>query len=143
MALLIDTSVLIAMERRGRTLGALATVVPPEPLRLSAVVAAELLAGVELADTPARKTDRSAFVDALLGALPVLPFDLSAARAHAVVISALRRAGNPIGTHDAMIAATALANGAGVLTDNADHFGSVRGLRVVQPAWDAPNDANS
>ena len=40
-----------------------------------------------------------------------------------------------IGPHDAQIAATGLAYGYGVLTDNTKHFERVPGLVVMAPRW--------
>lgn len=47
-------------------------------------------------------------MEALLSVLTVLPFDLSVARFHAVVWAELRARGVTVGTHDLLIAATAL-----------------------------------
>ena len=134
MALLMDTSVLVDMERRGGRLGTLTTSVPEEELYLCAIVAAELLSGVERADHPARRANRLRFVEGLLGALPVLPFDLLAARSHAVLSAEVHRRGALMGAHDLMIGATALSRGMGVLTANVGDFVRIPGLRVVRPS---------
>ena len=135
MAVLIDASVFIAVERRG---------LPPEhaimPVRsedavLASITASELLAGVHRADSPARRLRREAFVEAILAALPVLPFDLQAARVYALLSAQLASAGQPIGAHDLLIAATAMSNGSGVLTHNVRDFARVPGLVVRQPSW--------
>ena len=135
MALLIDTSVLVGLERRRGTGSPLAGLAVDEPVFLCAVIAGELLVGVELAESPSRRAARASLVEGLLDPLPILPFDLAAARRHAIVASTLRRQGQTIGAHDLIIAATALSNGLGVLTDNPGHFGRVQGLTVVRPAW--------
>ena len=55
------------------------------------------------------------------------------ARAFGQVAASLRRAGRKTAAHayDAMIAATALANGLPVYTCNADDFNAIDGLEVV------------
>jgi predicted nucleic acid-binding protein len=110
--------------------------VTAEPLSaLSSVTAAELLLGVERARSEDRERRRAEFVDAVLVAFPVLPFDLEAARAHARIAAELFASGETIGQHDLMIAAAALARGYAVLTHNVRHFERVRGLVVEVPNW--------
>lgn len=62
-----------------------------------------------------------------------LPFDASAARAFGGVASSLRRAGRKTAArgYDAMIAATALANGLPIYTCNPDDFEGIDGLEMV------------
>ncbi len=91
--------------------------------------------GVHRANTADRRVRREAFVEAILHKVQVLPFDLHVARVHAQIGAELAAAGQPIGTHDLIIAATAIVNGYGVLTDNLRHFERVPGLIVRQPAW--------
>ncbi len=135
MAVLIDASVFIALERRGlppeHTLGLVGT----EEAALASITAAELLAGVFRADAPARRLRREAFVEAVLAALPVRPFDLRVARVYAQLLAHLAAAGQPIGTHDLLIAATAVAEGSTVFTENVRDFRRVPGLAVQQPSW--------
>ena len=83
MARLIDSSVFIALERRGLRLGALAASLPDGRVALAGITASELLAVVHRADSPTRRLRREAFVEAILALVPVLPFDLRAARTHA------------------------------------------------------------
>lgn len=92
MALLIDTSVFIAIERQHRGEKALAPLAPAagdEPVALAAITASDLLVGMHRADTEERRLRRAAFVEAVLSAVPVLPFDLHAARIHAGLLSQL------------------------------------------------------
>lgn len=130
MGLVVDSSVLIGLERRKLPLSALADLVPSDPLALAAMVAAELLAGVARADTDERRMRRRLFVEAVLDALPVIPFDLAAARAYAELWQQLAQAGLSIGTHDLVIGTTALAHGYGVLTFNRREFDRIPGLTV-------------
>jgi tRNA(fMet)-specific endonuclease VapC len=132
---LIDTSVLIGLERRRLPPAALALVAPGARLGLAAVTAAELLVGVHLADTTERRARRSTFVEALLAALPVVPFDLAAARRHADLAAHLTRAGTPVGAYDLLIGATALAGGWAVLTADPRGFGRLPGLTMRAPVW--------
>ena len=135
MAQLIDTSVLISMERQRRPFSDLTTAASNEPMALAAITASELLVGVLRSDSPQRRLRGEAFVEAVLESIPVLPFDLRVARIHAEIWAVLAATGQGIGSNDTMIAATALAHGHVVLTDNIRDFNRVPGLEVRQPDW--------
>jgi tRNA(fMet)-specific endonuclease VapC len=100
-----------------------------DDVTIAAVTAAELLVGVELADRR-RRPRRRAFVDALLGALPVEPYGLEVAQAHALLLGHTRRSGRARGAHDLIIAATGLARGRMVVTADAAGFEGLPGLSV-------------
>jgi tRNA(fMet)-specific endonuclease VapC len=102
-----------------------------EPVAISSITASELLHGCDRARDAATRVRRSAFVDALLEAIPVVPFGLIEARRHAEIWADLAKRGKMIGAHDLIIAATALARGEGVATLNKLEFRHVAGLRVV------------
>lgn len=127
MGLLIDTSVFIHAERTGLRLPDLPQ---EEPVAVSAVTAAELLHGVDRARDPARRARRQQFVEAILERFPVVEFGLSAARVYARLWAELLSLGQPVGTHDLMIAATALSVDYGVLTADLRDFKRIPGLRV-------------
>jgi tRNA(fMet)-specific endonuclease VapC len=92
-----------------------------DDVAIAAVTAAELLVGVELADRR-RRAARRAFVDALLAALPVEPYDLEVAQAHAILLGTTQRSGRPRGAHDLIIAATGVAHGRIVVTADVAGF---------------------
>ena len=135
MGQLVDTSVLIGLERRAAGLDILSDHVPNEPVGLSVITASELLAGVYRANTQHRRLRREAFVNSLLESMPVVPVDLGIARVHALLWSQLASEGRVIGAHDMLIAATAVTLGWSVLTDNVREFGRVPGLEVHRPDW--------
>lgn len=132
MSVVIDTSVLIGLERRGLTLDYLSL---DEPMALSAISVSELLVGAYRSDTLRRRRIRMAFLELILARVDVLPFDATAARVHAEMTALLISRGQRIGVHDALIAATAMARGYAVLTDNLRDFGRVPGLDVWRPVW--------
>jgi tRNA(fMet)-specific endonuclease VapC len=76
---------------------------------------------VQLADE-AHKATRRAFVDALLQEVPIEPYDLEVARAHAELLAYARRTGRPRGAHDLLIAATAQARARIVVSADASGF---------------------
>ena len=63
MALLIDTSIFIAMERSGGDLLDFLQELGDEPVALSAITASELLHGVHRADSAMRRNRRTEFVE--------------------------------------------------------------------------------
>lgn len=101
---------------------------PPAHVALPAVVAYELHVGVEKS---ANRPERQAQLDQLLRAVRVLPFGLPEARAAARIRADLERAGNGIGPLDTLIAATALAAGAVLVTGNTREFSRVAGLALA------------
>lgn len=132
MSVVVDTSVLIGLERRGLKLDYLSL---DEPITLSAISVSEMLVGTYRSDTQRRRDMKAAFLELILERVDVLPFDAAAARVHAEITAWLISRGQRIGVHDALIAATAMAQGYGVLTDNLRDFGRVPGLDVWRPVW--------
>jgi tRNA(fMet)-specific endonuclease VapC len=126
---LLDSSVLIRLERSGSTL----RFDDDEEVAIAAITASELLHGVHRAD-PRRRAQREAFVEHVFRVLPVYPFSLQTARVHARLWADLALAGHLIGPHDLIVAATALALGWSVATHNAIEFARVPGLVVHGPA---------
>ena len=113
---LLDTSFFVAFERprppsEAPALGA-----------VSAITIAELAAGVELAGDAATRWQRQSTL-ALARRFDPMPFDDRCADAYAVVASAVRSAGRRVRQFDAAIAATAVAHGIPVFTQDADDFG--------------------
>jgi tRNA(fMet)-specific endonuclease VapC len=133
MARLIDSSVFIAMERRGNHLEALVPLAGTEPFALASITASELLVGVERSTSERRQTRRRVFVESVLSQVPIISFDLKIARTHARLYAELAMSGQSIERHDLIIAATALTLGYEVLTYNLRHFKRVPGLVVAKP----------
>ena len=131
MGTLIDSSVLIAAERRkldlDDTLGAHAE----ERVGIASITASELLHGVHRAATIAQRQRRETFVERLLAVLPVFPFDLGTARIHAALWAGLASKGASVGSHDLLIGATAIALGFRVATRDRRSFGKIPGLEVL------------
>jgi tRNA(fMet)-specific endonuclease VapC len=123
----LDTNTVIMLSRVTN-----ATTLPEEPL-ITAVTLAELSVGPLVASTDAERAARQAHLQQAEADFDPLPFDAQAARAFGRVAASLRRAGRK--THarayDAMIAATALANGLPVYTCNPNDFSGIDGLEVV------------
>lgn len=128
MGVLIDTDVLIEVERGAVELDAL---VGDEESAISVITVSELLHGIHRAPDEATSTVRRAIVEGLLAEFDALPITEAVARVHAAVWAGLAERGHVIDAHDLWIAATALAHGAGVVTRNVHDFECVPSLRVV------------
>jgi tRNA(fMet)-specific endonuclease VapC len=129
MALLIDTDLLIDLERGGAESNVDA-LLDDEDLAISVITASELLHGA-LRATGARRVRRLAFVEHVLAGLQAIPITATVARVHAEIWVSLARRRQVIGAHDLWIAATAVAHGLGVASRNGADFERVPGLRVV------------
>ena len=130
MAVLIDFSVLIDIERgridlQGRIRGR-----EQEDFFKSVISAGELLHGVFRAEDPSIKSRRAAFVEGILQRFPILPIDLAVARSHARLWADLQSSGAMIGLHDSWLAATCIAHGYKMATDNKRELERVPGLTV-------------
>ena len=129
---MIDTSALVALERAGRAWVGAAPELAAEEAVLPAIVYAELLTGVHLADTPARASARRAKLDALAARVPLVEFGRIVAERWAELFASLTRSGGLIPANDLAVAATALELEFAVLVGPGDerHFRRVPGLGV-------------
>lgn len=128
MGVLIDASILIEHERKKLELDPYLVGREDEEFFLSVVTASELLHGVHRARNASIRARRSAWVEAVLERFPLLPVDLSTARAHARVWAELASEGRIIGAHDLWLAASCLAHGLALVTVNIREFDRVPGL---------------
>src|SRR5438477_13173628 len=127
--MILDSSILVAFERRRFDLERLLT--DYSPPAIAAITAAELLIGVERADTPERRSRRESFVQNIFNRMPIIPFDLAQARLYAVHFAELASRGEMIGDRDLQIAVTALSLGDDLATLNVREFQRVTGLELV------------
>jgi tRNA(fMet)-specific endonuclease VapC len=128
MALIVaDSDVLIDFLRgQGKGAERVAAELQSRALVTTSISAFELHSGVRSA-----KQRKSA--DAVLNAIPILPFGAQDASTAATIRKALDSTGQTIGMADIMIAAICLTNGCPLLTRNVKHFDRVEGLQVVTP----------
>jgi tRNA(fMet)-specific endonuclease VapC len=105
----------------------------PEQTLISAVTRAELRFGL------AKRPDAirlASLVERFLNTVITLPWDAAVADTYGLVRARLEKAGTPIGEHDTMIAAHALAMNLILVTNNVAHFQRVEGLRRI--TWNKP-----
>jgi tRNA(fMet)-specific endonuclease VapC len=101
---------------------------PPGEVAIPAVVLYELEIGIAQSRQPSK---RRAHLEALVSVVTILSFDAACAKCAADVDTALRRKGTPIGPMDTLIAGTALAHQATLVTHNLGEFRRVPGLKLV------------
>ena len=124
----LDTNAVIDyFKGRGKVAERLLSVTPAD-VALPAVVAYEVWVGVLWSENAKR---RQAQYEEFLSSIEVIPFDAAIARRAAELRHALERRGESIGPLDTLIAGTALARGATLVTRNIKEFGRVAGLDVV------------
>jgi tRNA(fMet)-specific endonuclease VapC len=131
LALLIDTDLLIDLERERET-GSIEAALGEEDRAISVITVSELLHGVHRASGE-RRARRLAFVEHMLAGLRAIPISEGVARVHATIWADLAERGSVIGAHDLWIAATAIAHGLAVATRNREEYERVPGLRVIAP----------
>jgi predicted nucleic acid-binding protein len=124
---LIDTNVVILLSRLTDPAS-----LPVQP-RISAVTLAELSVGPLVASSDTERAVRQAHLQQAESDFDPLPFDAGAARAFGRVAAALRGAGRKPAARafDAMIAATALANGLPLYTTDPDGYVGIDDLTLV------------
>lgn len=128
MGVLIDTSVLVAIERG--VLEITDVVHSDTQYSISVVTAAELLHGVHRAGGR-RAQARSAYVEGLLGEFAPIPITLPIARAYASASAELVRRGTPVDANDLWIGATAIAEGLEIASLDGD-FDRIPGVRRLK-----------
>jgi tRNA(fMet)-specific endonuclease VapC len=124
---MLDTSVLVAVERRRARLDQL--IDDDDDVSISAVTAAELWVGVELADAR-RRPRRTTFVEQVLSTIPVEDYDLETAQVHARLLADALRPGRPRGAHDLLVAAMAIARRRELVTHDRQGFQGIEGLTI-------------
>lgn len=124
----LDTNTLIYFFRGQGKVAERLLATPPAEVAIPAISVYELEVGIAKSTQPAKR--RRQF-DELLETITVLPFDRAAAAAAAGVRSALEKAGRPIGPLDTLIAGTALAHRAILVTHNTREFKRVSKLELI------------
>jgi predicted nucleic acid-binding protein len=124
---ILDTNVVILLPRL-RDPGDL-----PEIPRVSAVTLAELAVAPLVASTDTERAARQAHLQQAEADFEPIPFDAAAARAFGRVAASFRRSGRTPAARafDALIAATALANGLPLYTTTPDDYAGIDDLQLV------------
>jgi len=136
MGLILDSSVVIAAERRSDTvekmIAQLVSAAGDQDAALSSVGLTELVHGIYRAQTPAMRLRRRSFIDELLRDLTVYPYTRATALLAGKIDGEQQAQGVTIPFGDLLIGATALELGFPVLTANLRHFRLIPGLNIIQ-----------
>jgi predicted nucleic acid-binding protein len=136
MGLILDSSVVIAAERRGdnvtQMLKQIVAATSDQRAVLSSVGMTELVHGIYRAQSAEVRNRRDSFIRELLSDVEVYPYTKETALVAGKIDGEQRSRGVTIPFVDLLIGATALEVGYSLLTVNVRHFRLVPGLTIVQ-----------
>jgi predicted nucleic acid-binding protein len=136
MGLILDSSLVIAAERRGDTVEQLVARIMgatgDQDAALSAIGVTELVHGIFRAQTPEIRRRREIFINELLTDLTVYPYTKETALLAGKIDGDQQSRGVVIPFGDLLIGATALVLGFQVATSNMRDFRRIPGLSVVK-----------
>jgi tRNA(fMet)-specific endonuclease VapC len=124
----LDTNTLIHFFKGAGRVKERLLATPPAEVAIPAVVLYELEMGLVQSTQPSK---RRAELEALLAVVSVLGLNAVAAKQAAELNNNLRRKGSVIGPMDTLIAGTAIAHQATLVTHNTREFQRVPGLKIV------------
>src|ERR1700722_14572005 len=135
MGLILDTSVIVATERRGLSPSAsfaeIAKAFGDTEVAISVLTVFELMHRVERTKAEEQERRQLAFVDLLCEALPVFPISIEIARIAGRIEGGLAAKGMAIALDDLLIGGSALHHNFSVATLNIKHFALIPNLAVT------------
>ena len=135
MGLILDSSVLVGAERKGRNarqaLAEIAVRASGEDVAVSVITLVELAHGIARADSPQRMATRRLFVEELMAALPIYQVTPSIALRAGQIDGENTSKGIRLALSDLLIGVTALELGYQVAPGNVRHFQMVPRLSIV------------
>jgi tRNA(fMet)-specific endonuclease VapC len=127
MMYVLDTNTLIYFFKEMGNISANMARISPQEISIPSIVVFELETGIAKSISPQKRAGQLAEI---LGTIRVLPFGLYEAKVAGHIRATLERQGQPIGAYDVLIAATALAENATLITHNIKEFERVPQLKV-------------
>ena len=128
MIYFLDTNICVYfLNNKFPQIGEKIKTLPQDEIKIPAVVMAELYYGAAKSEKREYNLARYARFAALYN---IIHFDSKAARAYGDIRAELEAKGQMIGGNDLLIAASALANGAVLVTNNIKEFSRVDGLAI-------------
>jgi tRNA(fMet)-specific endonuclease VapC len=100
----------------------------PKDIGVPAIVYYELEVGIKKSKSPQKRIKQ---LNDFFSTINVLPFGKAEAQASAQIRAQLEKKGTPIGPYDILIAGTAMANQATLVTHNVDEFNRIKSLNVI------------
>jgi tRNA(fMet)-specific endonuclease VapC len=123
----LDTSTLIYFFKGMGNVSTRLLQTPPREISVPSIVVYELEVGIAKSTSPEKRTKQLA---EFLGVVDVLPFGADAAKYAAEIRVSLEKQGEPVSPYDVLIAATALANKATLVTHNTKEFSRIETLTI-------------
>ena len=127
MSFLLDTNTLIYFFRGQGNVAARLWQHPPQQIALPSVVLFELKVGIAKSTSPEKRTEQ---LKTLTDVVSILPFGSKEAEWAARIRVDLEKRGEPIGSYDLLIAATAVSNHATLVTHNTKEFSRISQLQL-------------
>lgn len=135
LGLVVDSSIVIEAERKSQTVEDLLIAIQHRfgevEIVISAVTVAELVHGVERANTPEIRQRRRAFIDELKKHVPVQPVTDETGELAGTISGSQAATGITIPVSDLLIGVAAIEQGYAVATLNRRHFEKIPNLVVV------------
>jgi predicted nucleic acid-binding protein len=135
MGLILDSSIIVAAERRKDTpnqlLRHITFLAGDQEVAISAIGLTEIVHAIYRTPSIPMRLRRQAFIDDLLAYMEVLPYTTSTAWLAGRIDGEQRSAGVTIPSLDLLIGATALEIGYAIVTTNVRHFQLIPGLNVI------------
>lgn len=101
--------------------------IPPKSIGIPTIVIYELEVGIAKSSSPQKRLRQ---FNEITSIVRILPFTADVARVSASIRIALEKKGTPIGPLDILIAGTAKANQATLITHNTDEFKRIKKLKI-------------
>ena len=121
----LDTNILIYFFRGEGNVAKEILARSPSDIGIPSIVLYELEVGIAKSTSPRKRRGQ---LEELIAVVQTLPFGVAEAQASAAIRSSLEKKGTPIGVYDVLIAGTAKACNATLVTRNTREFKRVRGL---------------
>ncbi|MEA1911509.1 MAG: type II toxin-antitoxin system VapC family toxin [Spirochaetota bacterium] len=123
----LDTNILIYFFKGLGNVGDILLSIAPKEISIPAIVLYELEVGIGKSQFPDKRIKQ---LGDLISVVSVLPFTSEAAKYSAGIMVQLGKKGIPIGPFDTLIAGTALAKNAILVTHNTKEFERVPNLQI-------------
>lgn len=123
----LDTNTLIYFFKGSESVSRTLLSLPPKEIGIPSIVVYELEVGIAKSKSPRKRLKQ---LEEMLSIISVLPFTAKEARSSAVIRAQLERKGIPIGPIDMLIAGTALAHQAILITHNIQEFTRIDKLQI-------------
>ena len=99
----------------------------PQDVKIPAVVIFELEVGIAKSNSPEKRIKQ---LEELTSVIETIPFGSREAKISASIRADLEKMGTPIGPYDLLIAGTAVAHGASLITRNTKEFERIKTLQI-------------